>query len=104
MIPLFSFLYASFLSNKSVFVVVVVVQEQSNGLGKPGKGHFWTIDPKSNHEFQEEGSLRRRTRGFRRRHQQTKQYSQPYTHHFPVYCDYPTPRTDERNEFPVSFL
>lgn len=71
-------------------------------MGKPGKGHFWTIDPKSNHEFQEEGSLRRRTRGFRRR-QQTKTYTQPYGH-YPVYCsDYPT-RTDERSDYSVRFF
>lgn len=39
------------------------------GLGKPGKGHYWTIDPKSEYMFEDEGSLRRRPRGFRRKHQ-----------------------------------
>lgn len=36
------------------------------GLGRPGKGHHWTIDPGSGFMF-EEGSFRRRPRGFRRR-------------------------------------
>ncbi|KAK7945559.1 hypothetical protein WMY93_001287 [Mugilogobius chulae] len=36
------------------------------GLGRPGKGHFWTIDPSTEFMF-EEGSFRRRPRGFRRK-------------------------------------
>ncbi|XP_028328086.1 forkhead box protein F2-like [Gouania willdenowi] len=36
------------------------------GLGRPGKGHYWTIDPGSEIMF-EEGSYRRRPRGFRRK-------------------------------------
>lgn len=36
------------------------------GLGRPGKGHYWTIDPSSEILF-EEGSCRRRPRGFRRK-------------------------------------
>ncbi|XP_014277894.1 forkhead box protein F1-A [Halyomorpha halys] len=36
------------------------------GLGRPGKGHYWTIDPASELMF-EEGSFRRRPRGFRRK-------------------------------------
>ncbi|XP_020779745.1 forkhead box protein F2a [Boleophthalmus pectinirostris] len=36
------------------------------GLGRPGKGHYWTIDPSSEFMF-EEGSFRRRPRGFRRK-------------------------------------
>ncbi|CAO2609697.1 Forkhead box protein C2 [Lemmus lemmus] len=36
------------------------------GLGRPGKGHYWTIDPASEFMF-EEGSFRRRPRGFRRK-------------------------------------
>ncbi|XP_048867427.1 forkhead box protein F2-like [Brienomyrus brachyistius] len=34
------------------------------GLGRAGKGHYWTIDPASEFMF-EEGSFRRRPRGFR---------------------------------------
>lgn len=46
------------------------------GLGRPGKGHYWTIDPASEYMF-EEGSFRRRPRGFRRKCQQLKpQYPQ----------------------------
>jgi hypothetical protein len=35
-------------------------------LGRPGKGHYWTIDPAQEYMF-EEGSFRRRPRGFRRK-------------------------------------
>lgn len=46
------------------------------GLGRPGKGHYWTIDPASEYMF-EEGSFRRRPRGFRRKCQALKpQYPQ----------------------------
>ncbi|KAL6104134.1 uncharacterized protein ACO6RY_13923 [Pungitius sinensis] len=41
------------------------------GLGRPGKGHYWTIDPSSEFMF-EEGSFRRRPRGFRRKCQAMK--------------------------------
>lgn len=44
------------------------------GLGRPGKGHYWTIDPASEFMF-EEGSFRRRPRGFRRKCQALKPYS-----------------------------
>lgn len=81
--------------------LVYNLKEQGSGLGKPGKGHYWKIDPKSNHEFQEEGSLRRRTRGFRRRQQSTKAYAPSYPH-FPVYCDYSTSRPDERSDYSVN--
>lgn len=47
------------------------------GLGRPGKGHYWTIDPASEFMF-EEGSFRRRPRGFRRKCQAMKpQYHHP---------------------------
>ena len=39
-------------------------------MGKPGKGHYWTIDPNCEFMF-EEGSFRRRPRGFRRKCQTT---------------------------------
>lgn len=41
------------------------------GLGRPGKGHYWTIDRDSEFMF-EEGSFRRRPRGFRRKCQAMK--------------------------------
>nr|AJV21310.1 FoxF [Terebratalia transversa] len=41
------------------------------GLGRPGKGHYWTIDPAAEFMF-EEGSFRRRPRGFRRKCQALK--------------------------------
>ncbi|XP_012730517.2 forkhead box protein F2a [Fundulus heteroclitus] len=41
------------------------------GLGRPGKGHYWTMDPSSEFMF-EEGSFRRRPRGFRRKCQALK--------------------------------
>merc|ERR1719427_684687 len=36
------------------------------GLGRPGKGHYWTIDQRFDYMF-EQGSYRRRPRGFRRK-------------------------------------
>lgn len=42
---------------------------QTMGLSKPSKGHYWTIDQKSEYMFEDESSLRRRPRGFRRKHQ-----------------------------------
>jgi forkhead box protein F len=42
--------------------------------GKPGKGHYWTIDSSAEYMFEDEGSLRRRPRGFRRK-QQIKNFS-----------------------------
>ncbi|XP_077271649.1 uncharacterized protein LOC143902536 [Temnothorax americanus] len=49
------------------------------GLGRPGKGHYWTIDPSTEYMF-EEGSFRRRPRGFRRKCQVLKpQYTQYYS-------------------------
>ncbi|XP_013781677.2 forkhead box protein F1-like [Limulus polyphemus] len=47
------------------------------GLGRPGKGHYWTIDPASEFMF-EEGSFRRRPRGFRRKCQALKPYTSYY--------------------------
>ncbi|XP_066250454.1 forkhead box protein F1-like [Euwallacea similis] len=48
------------------------------GLGRPGKGHYWTIDPASEYMF-EEGSFRRRPRGFRRKCQAMKPQYHPGT-------------------------
>lgn len=45
------------------------------GIGRPGKGHFWTIDPSAEFMF-EEGSFRRRPRGFRRKCQGLKPFGQ----------------------------
>lgn len=54
------------------------------GLGRPGKGHYWTIDPASEYMF-EEGSFRRRPRGFRRKCQALKpQYPQYFPGTGPV--------------------
>ncbi|BET00479.1 Hypothetical protein NTJ_13295 [Nesidiocoris tenuis] len=47
------------------------------GLGRPGKGHYWTIDPGSELMF-EEGSFRRRPRGFRRKCQAMRGGPQAY--------------------------
>ncbi|XP_041987572.1 forkhead box protein F2-like [Aricia agestis] len=41
------------------------------GLGRPGKGHYWTIHPSSEFMF-EEGSFRRRPRGYKRKCQALK--------------------------------
>ncbi|XP_050521415.1 forkhead box protein D5-A-like [Daktulosphaira vitifoliae] len=61
------------------------------GLGRPGKGHYWTVDPASEVMF-EESSYRRRPRGFRRKCQkavlstpitgyQSPQYQHHHHHH-----------------------
>ena len=50
------------------------------GLGRPGKGHYWTIDPASEFQF-EEGSFRRRPRGFRRKCLQRAKA--PYAPYYP---------------------
>ncbi|XP_078042374.1 uncharacterized protein LOC144472844 [Augochlora pura] len=54
------------------------------GLGRPGKGHYWTIDPSTEYMF-EEGGFRRRPRGFRRKCQALKpQYPQYFSGSGPV--------------------
>lgn len=54
------------------------------GLGRPGKGHYWTLDPASEHMF-EEGSFRRRPRGFRRKCQTLKPFNYFANPHIPNY-------------------
>uniref|UniRef100_A0A182FE29 Uncharacterized protein n=1 Tax=Anopheles albimanus TaxID=7167 RepID=A0A182FE29_ANOAL len=51
--------------------------------GKPGKGHYWTIDASAEYMFEDEGSLRRRPRGFRRK-QQLKGYGPPGSAFYPT--------------------
>lgn len=51
------------------------------GLGRPGKGHYWTVDPSSELMF-EEGSFRRRPRGFRRKCQALKPQFGPQGNYF----------------------
>ncbi|KAL3307346.1 Forkhead box protein F1, partial [Cichlidogyrus casuarinus] len=48
------------LSLNEVFIKI------PKGIGRPGKGHYWTIDPQAEELFQE-GTTRRRPRGFRRK-------------------------------------
>ena len=36
-------------------------------MGRPGKGHYWTVDPNQEYMFEDGGSYRRRPRGFRKR-------------------------------------
>ncbi|KAI5734041.1 hypothetical protein M8J77_001766 [Diaphorina citri] len=52
-------------------------------LGRPGKGHYWTVDPDSQLMF-EEGSFRRRPRGFR------KKQSRNFNNNT-MYCPQPNP-------------
>lgn len=62
------------------------------GLGRPGKGHYWTIDPASEFMF-EEGSFRRRPRGFRRKCQAMKPQYHPgnfFTNNMPTMVNQPT--------------
>lgn len=75
---------------------------QGPGLGKPGKGHYWTIDSKSDYMFEDEGSLRRRPRGYRRKHQM-KAYQPPSATQFypPTYES--TEMLNVSHEFSVQF-
>ena len=50
--------------NEKVCINSSLIKHKFEGLGRPGKGHYWTIDPASEFMF-EEGSFRRRPRGFR---------------------------------------
>ena len=50
--------------NQNVCINSSLTKYKFEGLGRPGKGHYWTIDPASEFMF-EEGSFRRRPRGFR---------------------------------------
>ncbi|KAK5642821.1 hypothetical protein RI129_008988 [Pyrocoelia pectoralis] len=62
------------------------------GLGRAGKGHYWTIDPASEFMF-EEGSFRRRPRGFRRKCQAMKpQFHSPsfFTNNMGAMMNQPT--------------
>ncbi|KAI1309380.1 Forkhead box protein F1 [Halotydeus destructor] len=58
------------------------------GVGRTGKGHYWTLAPGCEYMF-DEGSLRRRPRGFRKKCQfkTTKGYEQPTS----AYGHYPLP-------------
>ncbi|CAB0000783.1 unnamed protein product [Nesidiocoris tenuis] len=63
-----------------IALIVMAIQNMVfyvQGLGRPGKGHYWTIDPGSELMF-EEGSFRRRPRGFRRKCQAMRGGPQAY--------------------------
>lgn len=58
-------------------------------LGRPGKGHYWTIDPSCELMF-EDGSYKRRARGFRRKITHTPQTCRPHPqYHPPAYYSQP---------------
>lgn len=50
---------------------------QGQGLGKPGKGHYWTIEPNSEYMFQDETCARRRPRGYRKKMNLSSPYPSP---------------------------
>lgn len=50
---------------------------QGQGLGKPGKGHYWTIEAKSEYMFQDETCQRRRPRGYRKKLNLSSPYPSP---------------------------
>lgn len=50
---------------------------QGQGLGKPGKGHYWTIEAKSEYMFQDETCQRRRPRGYRKKMNMSSPYPSP---------------------------
>ncbi|XKL60321.1 hypothetical protein PGB90_001337 [Kerria lacca] len=69
------------------------------GLGRPGKGHYWTIDPASEFMF-EEGSYRRRPRGFRRKCQNSRLNFTPTT--TPSYYTTQTQNFEQNSACPPS--
>lgn len=71
--------------------------------GKPGKGHYWTIDSSAEYMFEDEGSLRRRPRGFRRK-QQLKTYSNQATFYPPTTYEGPALNVSEiQNCYPTPY-
>lgn len=71
--------------------------------GKPGKGHYWTIDSSAEYMFEDEGSLRRRPRGFRRK-QQIKAYSNSGSFYPPAsYEGPPINVSDIQNCYPAPY-
>jgi hypothetical protein len=70
--------------------------------GKPGKGHYWTIDANAEYMFEDEGSLRRRPRGFRRK-QQMKSYSSPGTFFPPPPSQYDSAQLNVSECYPASY-
>lgn len=48
------------------------------GAAKPGKGNFWIIDPDHAHIFENEGSVRRRPRGYKGKLKKPGYPSAPY--------------------------
>lgn len=71
--------------------------------GKPGKGHYWTIDSSAEYMFEDEGSLRRRPRGFRRK-QQIKAYSNSGSFYPPAsYEGPPINVSDIQNCYPTPY-
>lgn len=70
--------------------------------GKPGKGHYWTIDSSAEYMFEDEGSLRRRPRGFRRK-QQMKVYSNAGGTFYPPTVYDGTSLNDAPNCYPAPY-
>jgi forkhead box protein F len=71
--------------------------------GKPGKGHYWTIDASAEYMFEDEGSLRRRPRGFRRK-QQMKTFTNASSYYPPTQYDGPQLNVSEiPNCYPTSY-
>lgn len=62
-------IFENTFSDAPILIWCQIMTFQGAGVGKPGKGHYWTIDSKSEFLFQDEGSLRRRPRGYRRKQQ-----------------------------------
>ncbi|XP_055686098.1 fork head domain transcription factor slp1-like [Lutzomyia longipalpis] len=69
------------------------------GIGKSGKGHYWTIDAKSEYMFQDESCQRRRPRGYRKR-MTSAPYVKPENFYPPPSNYEPTPITDLSNCYP----
>ncbi|XP_059614701.1 forkhead box protein biniou-like [Phlebotomus argentipes] len=60
------------------------------GIGKSGKGHYWTIEAKSEYMFQDESCQRRRPRGYRKK-MNTAPYPQPSNFYTATPTYEPTP-------------
>ncbi|XP_055706738.1 forkhead box protein biniou isoform X2 [Phlebotomus papatasi] len=78
---------------------IMMFCKQNAGIGKSGKGHYWTIEAKSEYMFQDESCQRRRPRGYRKK-MSTAPYPQPNNFYTTAPTYESTPITELSNCYP----